>query len=183
MAEEKKVLDKEYLLRQLRLLAGKELYEDVTTEEVLTPAEGAYQVQNIAKTTYTYYKYTGNNNGIIVATADQAAEYTTLCGETISVGDKVRPSIVITDENLPRYIVTIADLAIDEMIKSTATDDWMVSDDPSSPVYFGYLNSKIFKADKVQVGDIINYTDETTQNVIEIDKRIIDDIRERRQIY
>lgn len=178
--DEKKVLDKEYLLKQLRKLIGKELYEDIDQTVVVAPPEASYQITDIIKTTYTYYKYTGTKNGIEVKTADQAASYTSLCGETIIIGDKVRPSIVITDKNINRYIGTITDLQVGEYIKSTSTTDYMVSNDNKSIVYIDYINGLFFKTDPAMVGDVINFVDEETETITHELERIITDIRNKK---
>lgn len=152
-----KVLDKDYLLHQLRLMAGKELYGDVTsvTETAVATAKRYDRSYDISE--YAFYKYNGAFEATDITTAEEADQYTTDCGETIVIGDKVRPSILVTDDNISKY-ASVTGLKVGDYL--IPADDCRMAG-MASDIGLGYLNKNFFQTENVELGEYIFYTPAT----------------------
>lgn len=181
MAE--KAVSKEYLLKQLRLLIGKELYEEITDTKVITPASCVVHKTGLEVTEYTFYKYTGLYNAIEVTTQAEADAYTVSTGETIVIGDKVRPSYLVTDDNILDYADTVAGVEVDNLLKLsdvTVSDCPIADGDATASTYINYLNTVFFEQRPIASGCPIDLVTEVTEDTTDPFKSILKDIREKK---
>lgn len=157
---ENKVISKQYLRRQLQLLAGRQLYGQTKTRTIVSTATAARYTGPYGSAAGSYFKYTGTYEATAITTAAEATNYTTLCGETIAIGDKVRPSILVTEDNIDQFATDIPGVDVGDYVKPT-TDCRIAGG--SADLSLEYLNSNFFQADNVASGDYIIYTpDEIT---------------------
>lgn len=174
---DKKVLNRQYLLRQLQLLAGHELYGEVATTEVVSVASAERYTGPFDKSTFSHFKYTGNFEGIEVTTTAEATDYTTKCGQPIYIGDKVRAGILVTDDNIADYADTIPALAVGNYVYPT--QDCRIAGG-STEMDLIYLNRYFFKDDNVAAGDFILYTPDVVNTTVDPAASYIKDLYKRK---
>lgn len=182
--ETKRSIDKEYLLRTLRHFAGKELYDDITDTKIISYSNSSivtnYEKSAVAAAAYVY---TGKYECAAVVDATNIATYTAM-GLTVAVGDKIRNTIRITDDNLPEYNVYVPGIEVGDYINpvnptTDIADTRYVSDDPASPVNVDFLNAYYFITNKVEVGDLVTFTDDKTETTTVL-KSLIKDLYEKK---